>query len=197
MAVGRALTAAASAATTALQSTRDRTTTGGAMLTLKKLVALGAIGMFAAPAGAAQPHDTRTPRSIEAVTAIVEAFRTHPVVALAEEHGDVRCHEFRLALIRDPRLPTYVNDIVVEFGNSLHQDVIDRFVDGESVPDDRLKRVWQDTTQAHAIWDRPIYEEFFRTVRAINAPLPRERRVRVLLGDPPVDWNSIRSAIRL
>jgi hypothetical protein len=53
--------------------------------------------------------------------------------------------------------------------------------------------VWQNTTQAHAVWDRPIYEEFFRAVRAVNAALPRDRQLRVLLGDPPINWDSVRS----
>ena len=32
-------------------------------------------------------------------------------------------------------------------------------------------------------------EEFFRAVRTINASLPREQQLRVLLGDPPFDWD--------
>jgi hypothetical protein len=42
------------------------------------------------------------------------------------------------------------------------------------------------------VWDRPIYEEFFRAVRAVNAALPREQQLRVLLGDLPVDWEAAR-----
>lgn len=130
-------------------------------------------------------------RPVDAVAAILDAFRTHPVVALDEEHADERSHAFRLTLIRDPRLPFVVNDVVVEFGNALHQDVMDRFVAGDQVADETLKKIWQDTTQAHTIWDRPIYEDFFREVRAVNAALPSDRRLRVLLGDPPIDWTTI------
>ena len=130
---------------------------------------------------------------LDAVTTIIDAFRTHPVVALNEGHSEERSHAFLLALIRDPRFPSVVNDIVVEFGNSRYQDVIDRFVGGDEVPDEMLRRVWQDTTQPHTIWDRPIYEEFFRAVRALNAALPRDRRLRVLLGDPPIDWATVRT----
>ena len=130
-------------------------------------------------------------RPVDAVAAILDAFRTHPVVALDEEHADERSHAFRLTLIRDPRFPFVVNDVVVEFGNALHQDVMDRFVAGDRVADETLKKIWQDTTQAHTIWDRPIYEDFFREVRAVNAALPSDRRLRVLLGDPPIDWTTI------
>jgi hypothetical protein len=54
-------------------------------------------------------------------------------------------------------------------------------------------QVWRNTTQPTGVWDGPIYEEFFRTVRAVNASLPRERQIRVLLGEPPIDWNSVRT----
>ena len=70
---------------------------------------------------------------------------------------------------------------------------MDRFVRGEQVPEQELRLAWQDTTQPHTIWDRPIYEEFFRAVRALNSSLPRDRQLRVLLGDPPVDWSRISS----
>jgi hypothetical protein len=51
-----------------------------------------------------------------------------------------------------------------------------------------LRAVWQDTTIPRPVWDRPIYEEFFRVVRAVNSGRPRDRQLRVLLGDPPIDW---------
>ena len=41
--------------------------------------------------------------------------------------------------------------------------------------------------------DRPITEAFFRAVREVNASLRPERPLRVLLGDPPIDWDAIES----
>jgi hypothetical protein len=129
----------------------------------------------------------------EPIGAIVGAFRSHAIVALGEGvHGNEQAHAFRLALIRDPRFTAIVNDIVVEFGNAKYQDVMDGFVRGEDVPYETLRQVWQNTTQTSGVWDRPIYEEFFRAVRVVNATLPRERQLRVLLGDPPIDWDRIR-----
>jgi hypothetical protein len=130
---------------------------------------------------------------MDAVTTIVEAFRAHPVVAISEGHGDERFHAFLLGLIRDPRFPPAVSDIVVEFGNSTYQDVIDRFLRGDELPNEILKRVWQDTTIPHTLWDLPIYEQFFRAVRALNTTLPPDRRLRVLLGDPPIEWATVRT----
>jgi len=151
-----------------------------------------ALAVLGAGAGAHERVPAQT-APLDAKTAILEAFRTHRVVALSEGHQEERGHEFRLSLIRDARFPNAANDILVEFGNSLYQDVIDRFIDGRPVAYDDLKRVWQDTTQAHGIWDVPIYEDFFRSVRAVNATLPAARRLRVLLGDPPVDWKAVRT----
>jgi hypothetical protein len=126
---------------------------------------------------------------IDPITGILEVFKTHDVVALSEgNHGNEQGHAFRLALIRDPRFSAAVNDIVVEFGNAHYQPVIDRFVQGEQVAYEELRKVWQDTTQRGTVWDRPIYEEFYRAVRDVNAALPVERRLRVLLGDTPMDW---------
>jgi hypothetical protein len=141
----------------------------------------------------AQPARSADVAPKEAVTTILDAFREHPIVALSEGHGDERSHAFTLRLIRDPRFSAVANDVVVEFGNSRYQDVADRFIRGEEVPHEILRRVWQDTTIPHTLWDLPVYEQFFRAVRALNATLPPERRLRVLLGDPPIDWATVRT----
>jgi len=132
---------------------------------------------------------------VEPIEAIVEAFRSHPIVAIGnvEFRGNEQCQKFRLSLIRDPRFTAVVNDIVVEFGDAQYQEVIDRFVRGEEVAYESLRRVWQDTTQIEYEWDLPIYEEFFRAVRAVNTSLPRGRKLRVLLGDPPINWDNVHS----
>jgi hypothetical protein len=146
---------------------------------------------------------TKPATPLDPISAILDAFRTHDIVALGEgRHNNEQGHAFRLALIRDPRFAAAVNDIVVESGSSTHQAVMDRFIRGESVPDKELRLAWQDTTQADGTWDIPMYEEFFRAVRTVNASLPTERKLRVLLGDPPFDWEhatreeSIRISLR-
>ena len=160
----------------------------GLLFVLLSVVAAG-------PSRGQQSAPPRPAVAIEPIKAILDAFRSHSIVALSEgtTHGDEQSHAFRLALIRDPRFAATVNDIVVESGNALYQDVIDRFVRGDEVPYDSLRQVWQNTTQPHTVWDAPIYEEFYRAVRAVNASLPKERQLRVLLGDPPIDWGRIRT----
>lgn len=150
--------------------------------------------VIASAVSALPPQAGRPPAvPVEAIGGILDAFRSNAIVALTDAHGNEQAHRFLLSLVRDPRFAATVNDIVVEFGSARYQDVIDRFVDGEDVPYETLRRVWQDTTQPSAAADLPTHEEFFRAVRGANASLPRERRLRVLLGDPPIDWDTIRS----
>ncbi len=81
---------------------------------------------------------------MDAIPAILDAFRDHSLVALSDAHGNQQAHEFLLSLIRHPRFATTVNDLVVEFGSARYQDFMDRFVRGEEVPDRELRRVWRD-----------------------------------------------------
>jgi hypothetical protein len=70
---------------------------------------------------------------LEPIAAILEAFRTHDIVALGEgRHNNVQGYRLRLVLIRDSRFAAIVNDIVVESGSSMHQAVMDRFIAGEA-----------------------------------------------------------------
>lgn len=59
-----------------------------------------------------------------------------------------------------------------------------------------LRQVWQNTTQPFVTFDVPIYEEFFTAIRAANMSAPPSRQLRVLLGDPPVDWSRVTSTNR-
>ena len=134
---------------------------------------------------------------LDAVDALLHAFRTHRVVALGDPHGNEQAHALRLALIRHPRFAESVDDVVVEFGNARYQELVDRFVQGAAVSDADLRRVWQDTTQVSGVWDRPIYETIFRTVRSVNERLPPSRKLRVVLADPPFDWEQVRQSNEL
>jgi hypothetical protein len=139
------------------------------------------------------PRATARPAvGVDAKRAILDAFRSHRVVAIGDAHGDLQGVAFQLALIRDPRFAAGVNDILMETGNSRYQDVVDRFVGGEEVPQGALQRVWLDTTQQQAaLLQTPA---LLTAVRNLNTSLPRNRRLRVLVGEPPIDWESMKTA---
>jgi hypothetical protein len=128
-------------------------------------------------------------RTEDAVRQVIGAFETANLVALGECHGVRQDSEFRLRLIEDPAFARSVNDIVVEFASALNQDLLDRFVHGGDVTTDELCKIWRNTSQPGA-WDSPVYEEFLRAVRTANGRLPRGRRLRVVAGDPPIDWSA-------
>lgn len=131
---------------------------------------------------------------VDPIEGILQALRTNDIVALGDgAHGNEQGHAVRMGLVRDDRVAEVLDDIVVEFGNARYQDVIDRFVRGDNVPEAELRQVWQNTTQAHSVWDVPVFEEFFRAVRDANAARAGRRQLRVLLGDPPVDWGRIKT----
>jgi erythromycin esterase-like protein len=145
--------------------------------------------------GSAQDPKRRTAERLDPTSVILDAFTSHSVVALGEgAHGNLLGHAFRLALIRDPRFAAVVNDIVVESGSATYQSLMDRYVRGEAVPESTLRDVRENTVTATPAWDRPMFDEFFQAVRDLNQSLPRERQLRFLLGDPPIDWSAVKNA---
>jgi hypothetical protein len=130
---------------------------------------------------------------VEPIGAILEKFQSYPIVALGEVHGDQNSLKLRLALIRDPRFAQMVNDIVVEVGNARYQDTIDRYVRGEDVPVALVREACRNTTNHNMGPDYPSFEEIFHAVRALNQTLPPDRRIRILLGDPPFDWAKVQT----
>jgi hypothetical protein len=128
-----------------------------------------------------------------AIPAILAAFDRYEVVAMPEAHGMKDLDDFILALIRDPSFPGKVNDIEVECGNSLYQSVLDRYIAGMDVPFAEVRKVWRNTTQVMC-GQSGFFEQFFPLVRAINQKLPATKRLRVLAGDPPIDWEKVKTS---
>ena len=141
--------------------------------------------------GAAQNSNPRSPMPVDPIASIVDAFRTHDIVTLTDPHGNVQVQAFLLSLVRDPRFPEAVNDIVIETASARYQDAIDRFVRGEDIERNVLRKAWEDHTVANSLGVQA--EELIRAVRAVNASRSDTRKLRVIAGDPPIDWDNITS----
>ena len=128
------------------------------------------------------------PLTGDATDVIAEALRTHSLVLISEHHWSVPVHEQLRRIIADPEVGALAQDIVVEFGNPLYQGFIDRYVAREAVPIDSVRLAWRNTTQL-LVWDSPLYQQFYETVRAINAGRAPDRRWRLIAGDPPINWS--------
>jgi len=124
-------------------------------------------------------------------SAILAAFDKYEVVGMDAAHGNKDLDDLILRLLRDPAFPTKVNDIVVECGNSLYQPVLDRYIAGGDVKPSEVQQVWRNTTQPMCSVSG-FYEILFPLVRRINERVPAERKLRVLAGDPPLDWGKVK-----
>ena len=148
-----------------------------------------AVAPTAAPAAACPLPD---PTSAAAVTAFLGLWDRAEIVVLGERHGFVAEHEFLGQLVCDPRFAETVDTVAVEFAGAARQSVLDEFIAGGDIEPAQLASVWRDSTQRSGVWDQPIYRTFFERVRAVNERLlDGERPVRVLAGDPPIDWSAI------
>ena len=155
---------------------------------------LAAVALIAFAVNGFPPAEPPDATPVDAIPAILDLYRTYQVVGLGEgPHGNLEGAKFREQLIRDPRFPDVVNDILVEMGTGRYQDVMDRYIRGESVPYQELRRAWEDTTNPGTNGEKLIYQDFYAAVREVNAKLPRQKKLRVLLGDPPIAWEFVRN----
>src|SRR6266850_6986735 len=92
---------------------RDNSRGGIEMKCLQSLfcsVAFSALSLFVATSSDLSGATPRPAVPIEPIAAILDAFRSHQVVALGEvDHGNEQGHAFRLSLIRDPGFANTVN----------------------------------------------------------------------------------------
>jgi hypothetical protein len=126
------------------------------------------------------------------IQALVNLFDRYRIVMLGELPDSRQQWELLERLITVPAFQEKVNDIVMGYGNSRYQDVVDRFVEGQNVPLEEVQKAWRNAAGALGAVS-PVYGNFYSAVRAVNRKLPKERRLRILLGDPPVDWDRVQS----
>lgn len=132
------------------------------------------------------------PMPSNGVGTILNAYKTYQIVAIGDAHGCKEQYVFLDSLINNPDFPKTVNTIVVEFGNSLYQETIDKYLQGDSVSNSDLVKVWRNHTNI-LVFDSPVYQHFFEEVRKINLTLPKAWKIRILLGDPPIDWDKVQT----
>ena len=129
--------------------------------------------------------------SVTPTDAVLRLFDRADAVFLGERHWSRQDSDLRNSIVTHPDFPADVS-VVVEFGNALYQDLLDRYLLGlEPVSDSELAQVWRNTRTLTGAWDSPIYEEFYRTVRRVNEDRNPGDRIRVIAAGLPVDWNRV------
>jgi len=86
-----------------------------------------------------------------------------------------------------------VDIIVTECGNSKYQSVLDRYVAGEAISIEDVRPTWRNTSVLMCALSG-FYERLFAAVRAVNQSVPAANRLRVLVGEPPIDWRTTGSS---
>jgi hypothetical protein len=137
------------------------------------------------PAASAAPSEP-------AIAEMAKQFDKHPLIMIGELHRSREIHAFLQQMLRDPGFICRADDIVVEFGNSRLQALADTYISGGNVTQTRLQSVWRETA-VPLTWNSPLYQQFYETVRDINQKHLCRHSIRVVLGDPPLDWSKIKT----
>jgi len=145
-----------------------------------------AAGLFAQPA-------PETAKPEPAIGAILKLFDSYRIVMVGEVHLCIEQHNLFKTLVESPDFAGRVNDVVIESANSLYQPTLDRYIAGESVAPRDLEKVWQNFLGAPGGTPVAPYHGLLAAIRARNQPLPLEKRIRVLAGDPPIDWDRVQT----
>lgn len=151
-------------------------------------IALAALLVLSMKATAAPP-----PKVTNAVDGIMEAFQTRSIVAIGDWHGLAQETDFYAALLRDPRFAREVGNVVLESGSETQQTVADRYVNGEQVPYGELRKVWSDVVGWVPTVTGLGLVNVYATIRAVNQSLPADQRIKVWLGEPPIDWTQVKT----
>jgi hypothetical protein len=131
------------------------------------------------------------PKPQNATAAVVRAFDTHNIVMFGEMHSCKQEHEWLRELVSTPEFADRVDDIVVEAGNSLYQKSVDRYIAGENIPFAQVQQAWRNLVSLFGP-PSPVIESFYKAVREANLKRRGKHQMRVVLGDPYIDWDTIK-----
>ena len=157
---------------------------------IRKTAILIAVWLVMGATASAQPPP---PKVMPAIDGIFEAFKTHPLVGLGEMHGLAQEFEVYFALVQDPRFADQVGNVILETGSASNQAIVDRYVNGHHVPYAELRKVWADTVGWFPAVTGIGAIRLYAAIRIANAKLPPEKRIKVWLGEPPIDWQTIKT----
>jgi uncharacterized iron-regulated protein len=130
-----------------------------------------------------------------ATAAVLKAFDTHDIVMFGEIHNDKQEYEWLESLVASPEFADRVDDVVMELGNSLYQKSVDRYIAGESVPIKEVQRAWRNVLGMGP--PPPIYGDLYKAVRETNMHRHGKHQMRVLCGDPYIDWDKVQTQDQL
>jgi hypothetical protein len=127
------------------------------------------------------------------IPAIARQFDNHAVIQLGEYHRSLQIHSFIQQMLRDPRFICRADDVVVEFGNSRLQNLADIYTSGGTLSEPEIASMYRETS-VPLTWNAPVYRAVYDTVSDINRTHLCKHKVRLVLGDGPLDWSKVKTA---
>ena len=136
----------------------------------------------------------KKPIGKEGIPTIVNFFEQKPIVAIGETHGHVQLYQFLTELVQIEGFYKNVNDILIESGNALYQDTLDKYISGGDVPYIDIQKIWLNTTQSPVdAWNTDIYIKLLKAIRELNLRISKNDRIRVVAADSPIEWKNVRT----
>ena len=115
----------------------------------------------------ATTQNVTEPKPEDATRAIIRLFNQHDIVMFGELHSSKQEYEWLCKLVKTPGFSDHVDDVVVEFGNALYQENVDRYVAGDHVPFDQVQKAWRNMI-ASVPPVSPVYGWLYQAVRNAN-----------------------------
>ncbi len=134
-----------------------------------------------------------TTQPIDAEQFILSTYKECNIIGISEgPHGLENSHKFFLKLVSNKKFQKTINVLIVEFCSIEYQDVLDDYIMGKKNNIKELRKAWRESTQnSNGHWDAPVYFNLLKKIRDVNKKLPKKKKIRVLAGDPGMDWQSI------
>jgi hypothetical protein len=135
-----------------------------------------------------QPSIELETQSEPAIIATLKLFETYPIVAIGEMHSLKELGDFYIDLIKHPDFAKKVGNVVFEFGNAFYQPLVERYLNGEAIPYEEVRKAWTTLIATGGPTEVSVmYGQFYEAVREVNQSLPDEHKIKIWLGDPPAD----------
>ena len=134
---------------------------------------------------------SRNPKQENATAAVLRAFDTHDIVMFGEIHGNKQEYEWLRSLVATPEFADRVDDIVMEVGNSLYQESVDRYLSGDDVPLEQAQKAWRNVVGMVGP-PSPVYASLYQAVRETNLKRRGKHQMRIVCGDADLDWEKVK-----
>ncbi len=126
---------------------------------------------------------------------IIRTFQACNIIGLGEGgHHLEDSHKFFQKMFDNKKIQETIDVVIVEFANVDYQSILDKYIFGEDVSIKELRKIWRESTQCIGRFGEAlIYFELLKKIRDVNALLPKNKKIRVLGGDPSIDWQLIKT----